>query len=85
MITLADRLGEKRLGLTLPPPNNQQRQAYDWKELGKAVDLIKILPIADPISYWETMPSAISQIVEDVDAAKVMLVISPTASRASVT
>ena len=77
VITLADRLGEKRLGLTLPPPNNQQRQAYDWKELGKAVDLIKILPIADPVSYWETMPSAISQIVEDVDAAKVMLVISP--------
>ena len=77
VITLADRLGEKRLGLTLPPPNNQQRQAYDWKELGKAVDLIKVLPIADPIAYWETMPSAISQIVEDVDAAKVMLVISP--------
>lgn len=75
--TLADRLGEKRLGLTLPPPNNQQRQAYNWKELGKAVDLIKILPIADPISYWETMPSAISQIIEDVDASKVMLVISP--------
>ena len=75
--TLADRLGEKRLGLTLPPPNNQQRQAYNWKELGKAVDSIKILPIADPISYWETMPSAIGQIVEDVDASKVMLVISP--------
>ena len=77
VITLADRLGEKRLGLTLPPPNNQQRQAYNWKELGKAVDLIKILPIADPISYWETMPSAISQIIEDVEASKVMLVISP--------
>lgn len=75
--TLADRLGDKRLALTLPPPSNQQRQAYNWKELGKAVDMIKILPIADPVSYWETMPSAISQIVEDVDAKKVMLVISP--------
>jgi Glycosyl hydrolases family 18 len=75
--TLADRLGDKRLALTLPPPSNQQRQAYNWKDLGNAVDIIKILPIADPVSYWETMPSAISKIVEDVDAKKVMLVISP--------
>ena len=75
--TLADRLGEKRLSLTLPPPNNQQRQAYDWEALGEAVDIIKILPIADPVSYWETMPRAISEVVEKVDASKVMLVISP--------
>lgn len=74
--TLADRLGDKRLSLTLPPPTDQ-RQAYDWEEIGKVVDLIKILPIADPVSYWETMPRAISQIVEDVDPAKVMLVVSP--------
>jgi hypothetical protein len=77
IITLADRLGDKRLSLTLPPPSNQQRQAYDWEALGKAVDMIKILPIADPVSYWETMPRAISQIVENVEANKVMLAISP--------
>ncbi len=74
--SLADRLGDKRLSLTLPPPTNQ-RQAYDWKAIGKAADMIKILPIADPVSYWETMPRAISQVVEDVDPSKVMLVLSP--------
>jgi len=74
--TLADRLGDKRLSLTLPPPTDQ-RQAYDWEEIGKAVDMIKVLPIADPVSYWETMPRAISQIVEDVEPSKVMLVVSP--------
>jgi hypothetical protein len=75
--TLADRLGDKRLSVTLPPPSDQQRQAYDWKKIGEAADIIKILPIADPISYWDTMPRAISRIVEDVDPQKVMLVVSP--------
>ena len=66
----------KRLSLTLPPPTNK-RQAYEWKELGKNVDIIRILPIADPVAYWETMPGAIGQVVKDVDPGKVMLVVSP--------
>ncbi len=75
---LADSLhrASKRLSITLPPPSNQ-RSAYDWKKLGEAVDLIRVLPIADPISYWETMPGALGKIAEDVDPRKVMLVISP--------
>lgn len=75
---LADSLhrGGKRLSITLPPPSNQ-RSAYDWKLLGEAVDIIKVLPIADPVSYWETMPGALGKIGEDVDPRKVMLVISP--------
>jgi hypothetical protein len=75
--TLAEQLGDKHLSLTLPPPSNQQRQAYDWKKLGEAVDTVKILPIADPVSYWDTMPRAISEIAEQVDPRKVMLVVSP--------
>ncbi len=74
--TLADRLGDKRLSLTLPPPTNQ-RQAYNWKAIGEAVDMIKVLPIADPVSYWETMPRAISEITDDVEPSKIMLVVSP--------
>jgi hypothetical protein len=66
----------KRLSLTLPPPT-QQRQAYQWEELGREVDMIRILPIADPIAYWETMPGAISRVVEDVESNKVMLVLNP--------
>ncbi|HET8944216.1 MAG TPA: glycosyl hydrolase family 18 protein [Dehalococcoidia bacterium] len=75
---LADSLhGEsKRLSLTLPPPTDQ-REAYEWGELGDAVDIIRILPIADPVAYWETMPGAMDRLVEDVDPGKVMLVVSP--------
>lgn len=66
----------KRLSLTLPPPTNQ-RQAYEWDKLGDSVDIIRILPIADPVAYWETMPGALSQVTKDVDPGKVMLVVSP--------
>ncbi len=66
----------RRLSLTLPPPG-PQREAYDWPPLGEAADFIKILPMADPIDYWETMPKALNQLVEDVDPGKVMLVVSP--------
>ena len=66
----------RRLSLTLPPPG-PQRQAYDWPVLGQAVDIIKVLPIADPLNYWETMTEGLNQLVEDVDPRKVMLVISP--------
>jgi hypothetical protein len=66
----------KRLSLTLPPPS-EQRQAYDWEKLGESADLIRILPIADPVTYWETMPAALNRVVEDVDPARVMLVVSP--------
>lgn len=76
--SLAEQLHKsgKRLSLTLPPPASQ-RQAYDWKALGRAADMIKVLPVADPVLYWQTMPDAISQLLKDVDRAKVMLVVSP--------
>lgn len=67
----------RRLSLTLPPPG-PQRQAYDWKELSEAADILKILPIADPIEYWETMPEALNQLIADeIDPQKLMLVVSP--------
>jgi len=65
-----------RLSLTLPPPG-PQREAYDWPLLGQAADIIKILPIADPLDYWEMMPEALDRLVKDVDPKKVMLVVSP--------
>jgi len=66
----------RRLSLTLPPPG-PQREAYDWPVLGQAADIIKVLPIADPLGYWETMPDALGRLVDDVDPKKVMLVVSP--------
>ena len=66
----------KKLSLTLPPPTNQ-RSPYEWDKLGAQADYIKVLPIADPVSYWATMPAALGQIVQKVDPHKVLLVISP--------
>ena len=66
----------QRLSLTLPPPG-PQRDAYDWPQLGQGADIIKILPVADPVDYWETVPKALIQLVQDVDPRKVMLVVSP--------
>lgn len=66
----------RRLSLTLPPPG-PQRDAYDWPRLGEAADIIKLLPVADPVDYWETMPKALDQLVEEVDPSKVMLAVSP--------
>lgn len=67
----------KRLSLTLPPPGNQ-RQAYDWAELGNLADVLRVLPIADPETYWETMPDALGRVVEQVaEPRKVLLVLSP--------
>jgi hypothetical protein len=65
-----------QLILTLPPPATQG-QAYDWSAIGKSADLLRILPIANPITYWESMPEAMDRLVEDVDPAKVLLVLSP--------
>lgn len=69
----------KKLSLTAPPPGgSKERQAYDWKELGQRVDMIKVLPIADPVTYWEAMPDALSRMVDDVgEPRKVLLVLSP--------
>jgi hypothetical protein len=67
----------RRLSLTLPPPG-PQRQAYDWAALGEAADILKILPIADPVEYWETMPQALNELLDqDIDPQKLMLVVSP--------
>ncbi|MCH8815318.1 MAG: hypothetical protein IH957_09530 [Chloroflexi bacterium] len=76
--SLADALHVEgaKLSLTLPPPTGQG-QAYEWGELGQAADFIRILPIANPVTYWEEMPEAMSRLVEDVDPAKVLLVLSP--------
>ncbi len=73
---VALRQNGMRLSLSLPPPRGEP-QAYNWPVLGEVADTIKLLPIADPLEYWATMPDALSQIVEDVDPGKVMLVVSP--------
>ena len=65
-----------RLSLTLPPPGDQ-RSAYDWEELGVLADYIKVLPIADPVSYWNNMPDGIARLTQDVPPQKILLVLNP--------
>jgi spore germination protein YaaH len=67
---------EAKLSLTLPPPSNQS-SAYDWQAIGEGADYIRILPIANPVTYWEEMPDALSRLTQDVEPSKVMLVINP--------
>jgi spore germination protein YaaH len=75
---LADSLHREggRLSLTLPPPGDQS-SAYDWEKLGEVVDYIKVLPIADPVSYWDNMPAGIGRLAEDVPPQKILLVVNP--------
>ena len=68
--------GSHRLSLTLPPPGDQ-RSAYDWVQLGTLVDYIKVLPIADPVAYWDNMPAGIARLVQDVTPQKILLVVNP--------
>jgi hypothetical protein len=67
---------EKRLSLTLPPPG-EQKQPYEWDKLGAQADFLRVLPVADPTSYWDAMPAALSEIAEKTDTRKVFLVASP--------
>ena len=75
---LADAFGQggHRLSLTLPPPGDQ-RSAYDWERLGELVDYIKVLPIADPVAYWDNMPDGIARLTQDVPPQKILLVVNP--------
>ena len=75
---LAGAFGQSghRLSLTLPPPGDQ-RSAYDWEQLGELVDYIKVLPIADPVAYWDNMPDGIARLTQDVPPQKILLVVNP--------
>ena len=65
-----------KLSLTLPPPTGRA-SAYDMAALGQAADYIRILPLANPVRYWDEMPDALNRLVQDVDPRKVLLVVSP--------
>lgn len=79
---LADRLHQsnKTLTLTLPAPVktgvNWDTGAYDWEELSRRADLIKLLPDADPSSYHDRVPEVLTYLKSKVDLKKVSLVVS---------
>ncbi len=74
----------KQLTLTLPSPIKAQNRidegAYDWAELGKRADLLKIAPYRDQATYRLTMPDILADLSAKVQPGKLILTVSPYAT-----
>jgi len=74
----------KQLTLTLPSPIKAQNRvdegAYDWTELGKSADLIKVAPYRDQASYRLNMPEILQHLAERVTPSKLILTVTPYAT-----
>ena len=74
----------KQLTLTLPSPIKVQNRidegAYDYGELGKSADLIKIAPYRDQATYRLVMPEVLQFLTERVTPAKLVLTVTPYAT-----
>lgn len=74
----------KQLTLTLPSPIKAQNRvdegAYDWTELAKTADLIKMAPYRDQATFRLTMPEILQYLTERVAPAKLILTVSPYAT-----
>lgn len=74
----------KRLTLTVPAPIKAQNRidegAYDWAELGKTADLIKIAPYRDQATYRLTMPEILQYLTDRIPSSKLLLTVSPYAT-----
>lgn len=69
------------LVLSLPLPTREgnawQTGAYDWAELAKLADYLKIAPVRDQSIYRRVVPEALTYLVDQVDPKKLVLTISP--------
>jgi hypothetical protein len=78
---LADRLhaSNRQLTITLPPPAkagiNWDTGAFDWKEIGRVVDAVKLAPELDPSIYYKRMEEIVAFLKPNVDLKKVTLVV----------
>ncbi len=79
---LADKLhaSNRQLTITLPTPAkagiNWDTGAYDWREIGKYADNIKLSAEVDPSAYYKRMEEVIAYLKPNVDLKKVELVVS---------
>jgi spore germination protein YaaH len=79
---LSDKLHQqqKSLSITLPLPVKAgvqwDTQAYDWEELSKRADQIRLLPEPDPSAYYQRMTEVLSFLKGKADLRRVALVIS---------
>ncbi len=74
----------KQLTLTLPSPIKAQNRidegAYDWAELGKRADLLKIAVYRDQATYRLVMPEILQFLADRVTPGKLILTVSPYAT-----
>ena len=74
----------KQLTLTLPAPIVNQARidegAYDYAELAKTADLIKIAPYRDQGTYRLVMPQILTYLTERVSPGKLVLTVTPYAT-----
>jgi hypothetical protein len=79
---LSDRLHQasKSLSLTLPLPAKSgvswDTGAYDWEELARRADTLKLAGEPDPSIYFQRMEEVIAFLKPKIDLRKVMLVVT---------
>jgi spore germination protein YaaH len=70
----------RTLSLTLPTPAKAgvtwDTGAYDWEELSKSADLLKMTPEADPSIYFQRMGEVLAFLDPKIDLKKVSLIVS---------
>jgi len=78
---LAARLHEAgaKLVVTLPAP--APSPTVDWGAIGRAADMVWVLPVLDPLSYRTLMPQALDYATQHVSPDKLFLVVSPFSVR----
>jgi hypothetical protein len=71
----------RKLSITLPMPSVRDGSidtgAYDWEQLGKSADYVKILPESDQSLYRNRMSQVLRYAADIVEPGKIFLVISP--------
>jgi hypothetical protein len=81
-IQLSDRLNQanKTLSLTLPAPVKTGVSwdvgAYDWEELSRRADVLRLVPEADPSLYYDRMEEVLEFLKPKVDMRKVVLLVN---------
>ena len=74
----------RRLTLTLPTPlkvaDRIDEGAYDYAELGRAADLIKLTPYRDQGTYRLAMPDILAHLTASIPASKLVLSVTPYAT-----
>ena len=80
---LAERLHQasRSLSVTLPLPVRRSSTgwdtgAYDWEELAKSADLLKLAAEPDPADYFTRMAEVLAFLEPNVDLGKVSLIVS---------